>query len=411
MSQRVVLATFRDEDDLRGAARQARAAGAKILDVFSPYAVHGLDEDLGWQPSRLTWACALCGGAGALFMLWFQMWTSAVDWPVNVGGKPYNSLPAYVPVIFEAMVLCGAVGTVLAFLIVARLMPGRRRALIRPGVTDDRFALLIEQTDATFDVPRITSLLATHHAEQIEQQVIDVSPSRDDAQDEDGRRWLNWLNVGLAAVVVLLALAILIVPRDGSRPNFEFMPTMRRSVPLDPQAALAGIPAAEPLPGTLSRDARPLHYAAGEQESKRAAAELVSPLAADDPADLERGREVFFQFCAACHGASGDGDGPMIVRGYPPPPPLSAEKSRLTKDGELFHVITFGRNNMPSAQNQLSQPDRWRVLLYIRQLQRKAVADAERAAAAVEESSQPVPETPAPSESDSSNNSKLPAHK
>ena len=71
----------------------------------------------------------------------------------------------------------------------------------------------------------------------------------------------------------------------------------------------------------------------------------------------------------------------MAVRGYPPPPPLGAEKSRLLKDGELFHVISYGRNNMPSHRKQLSQADRWKALLYIRELQRRAVQQAEQAAA------------------------------
>ena len=61
MSQRVLLAAFRREEDLLSAVRAVRASGATIVDVYSPYAVHGLDEALGWRPSRLTWACALCG--------------------------------------------------------------------------------------------------------------------------------------------------------------------------------------------------------------------------------------------------------------------------------------------------------------------------------------------------------------
>ena len=88
-------------------------------------------------------------------MLWFQWWTSAVSWPLNVGGKPWNSLPAFVPIIFEGMVLAAGLGTVFALLVVARLRPGKKMMPIIPGVMDDRFALLVEETDATFDATAI----------------------------------------------------------------------------------------------------------------------------------------------------------------------------------------------------------------------------------------------------------------
>ncbi|MCL4202949.1 MAG: DUF3341 domain-containing protein [Pirellulaceae bacterium] len=377
MSQRVLLATFRDEGELLGAVRAVRSRGAAVVDVYSPYAVHGLDDALGWRPSRLTWACGLCGAAGALFMLWYQFWTSAVDWPLNVGGKPFNSLPAFVPVIFEAMVLCGAVGTVLAFFLIARLRPGKRASLIRPRVTDDRFALVIEQTDAAFDVQQISSLLESHHAEQIEERVLDGGP-RPGPDDPEAWPALRWVNLGLAVLFVAAVAAILLTPRDLTRPNLEFLPTMRRSVPVEPQSAFAGLPLAQPLPGTLARDARPLHFQATVEDEQRAGEELSNPLAADDAAALERGRVVFVNFCISCHGPAGEGDGPMSARGYPPPPPLTAEKSRLLNDGAMFHVISLGRNNMPPHRNQLSQDDRWRAVLHIRELQRRAVQQAEQ---------------------------------
>ncbi|OHB80382.1 MAG: hypothetical protein A2W31_02260 [Planctomycetes bacterium RBG_16_64_10] len=384
MSQRILLAAFREEEDLRSAIRAVRSRGATIVDVYSPYAIHGLDDALGWRPSRLTWACGLCGAAGALFMLWFQFWTSAVDWPLNIGGKPFNSLPAFVPVIFEAMVLCGAVGTVLAFFAVARLRPGKRADVIHSQVTDDRFALLIEQTDATFDAPQMSSLLEENHAEQIEERVIDRSPR---PRCDDPGEWpvLRWVNLGLTGVLVGAVLAILYTPRDFARPNVEFLPTMRRSVPVDPQTALAGLPPARPIAGTIARGARPLNYQGTPEDAQRASKELTNPLQANDAVALERGRVVYLNFCTSCHGLGGEGDGPMAARGYPPPPPLSAEKARLLSDGEMFHVISYGRNNMPAHRNQLSQTDRWKVLLHIRARQRRAVQQAEQVAKAATE--------------------------
>ncbi len=382
MSQRVLLATFHREEDLLDAVRAARSRDATILDVYSPYAVHGLDEALGWRPSRLTWACGVSGAAGALFMLWFQFWTSAVDWPLNIGGKPFNSLPAFVPVIFEAMVLCGAVGTVLAFLYVARLRPGKRARLIRGDVTDNRFALIIEQTDAAFDVPQMTALLEQHHAQQIEEFAIHLGPHMEEDLADAGPilRWVNWI---LVLVLVVIVLTILIAPRNLLRPNLEFLPTMRRSIPLNAQTVLPGLKLGAPLPGTIARNGgRTLDYQATEEDARRAGEELTSPFTPDDEKAIERGRFIFVNFCTSCHGPEGDGDGPMIIRGYPPPPPWGSEQSRLRKDGELFHIISYGRNNMPAHRQQLSQEDRWKAVAYVRALQRRAVQRAAQAVTA-----------------------------
>ena len=93
MSERVLLASFDHEDDILAATTAVRKQGLKIVDAYTPYAVHGLERAMGLPPSRLTWVCFACGMFGALGMLWFQYWSAAIDWAVDVGGKPWNSLP------------------------------------------------------------------------------------------------------------------------------------------------------------------------------------------------------------------------------------------------------------------------------------------------------------------------------
>ena len=111
------------------------------------------------RPSRLTWVCFVCGMLGALGMLWFEHWTAALDWAINVGGKPWNSLPSDVPVAFEAAVLLAGFGSVFALFAVCRLFPGKRALVIDPRVTDDRFVLVIGEDDAAFDVNDARQLL------------------------------------------------------------------------------------------------------------------------------------------------------------------------------------------------------------------------------------------------------------
>ena len=171
MSERVLLATFEHEDDLLAATAAVRRKGFQIVDAFTPYAVHGLDRAMGLRQSRLTWVCFVCGLFGALGMLWFEHWVAAVDWPINVGGKPWNSLPSDVPVAFEAAVLLAGFGSVFALFGVSRLFPGRRAKVIAPRVTDDRFVLVIDESDASFDAETVTRFLQEFHVVETEERV------------------------------------------------------------------------------------------------------------------------------------------------------------------------------------------------------------------------------------------------
>ena len=173
---RTLVGVFEREEDILQATDASRTSGLTILDVYTPYAVHGLDAAMALQPSRLPWVCFLLGLIGAVAKVWFEYWTTASSWPINVGGKPWNSLPAFVPVTFEVMVLFAGVSTVIAFLFVAKLFPWRRPVLVHPRVTNDRFVLLLEQTDAAFDVARVRRLLERHHASEVEEREIQEVP-------------------------------------------------------------------------------------------------------------------------------------------------------------------------------------------------------------------------------------------
>ena len=141
-----LIAYFDDEHRLLDGARAARRAGLEIRDAFVPYAVHGLDEAMGQPRSRLPWVCFLAGITGGALALSFEWWTSASSWALNVGGKPYASIPAFIPVTFELTVLSAALTSAGAFFVRSRLFPGKKAATL-PRVTNDRFALVLERDD------------------------------------------------------------------------------------------------------------------------------------------------------------------------------------------------------------------------------------------------------------------------
>ncbi len=167
MTKDLSVGVFTDESDILAATEATRAEGYLIVDVYTPYAVHGLPEAMGLAPSRLTWICfalAMCGFTAAILA---QFWIAGVNWPINVGGKPFNSLPAYLPVMFECIVLAGGVGVTLIMLARNRLYPGKPEQLIHPDVTNHRFALAVEQRDSSFDLARLTTLWERRHVVEI----------------------------------------------------------------------------------------------------------------------------------------------------------------------------------------------------------------------------------------------------
>jgi hypothetical protein len=170
MIRRVLLGSFAREEDVLTAVRTARQSGFRIADVYTPYAVHGMDEAMGLRPSRLPLACFVFGLIGAATAVWFQYWSMAVSWPVNVGGKPWNSLPAWIPVAFELTVLFAGLGVVLAFFIRSRMYLGKQPTPLFVRATDDRFVLALENTGATFDKNAARRLLVDARAVSVEER-------------------------------------------------------------------------------------------------------------------------------------------------------------------------------------------------------------------------------------------------
>ncbi len=181
------------------------------------------------------------------------------------------------------------------------------------------------------------------------------------------------LNGFLLIALIVSVTASWLLSSDPAQPNLEFLPQMVHSPrynAFSPNPNFAnGSTVQRPEPGTIPRGQMPLHYTATPQDALRAGEELHSPLDAGNARALDRGAFVFANFCAVCHGAGGAGNGPVAQRGFPPPPSLLAEHAQKVKDGQMFHVLTYGQNNMPSYAGQLSRDDRWNVILFLRTLQ------------------------------------------
>ncbi|MGH9480468.1 MAG: DUF3341 domain-containing protein [Terriglobales bacterium] len=138
-----VLALFVDPHSLLTATSTIREKGYRGLEAYTPYPVHGIDKALGlkmsWMP-RVTKTMFFVG-AGLGFT--FEAWTMAWAWPLNVAGKPFVSVPAFMPVTFESGILIAGISTFIAVLIAGRLRPAPNFVPLDRRLTNDRFGLYV----------------------------------------------------------------------------------------------------------------------------------------------------------------------------------------------------------------------------------------------------------------------------
>ncbi len=134
---------FNDDKDLIVAIKALQARDVVIADVRTPFPVHGLDTVLQLRRSRLPKAGFVAGAIGLCVGFGFQAWVFTVGWPLNFGGKPYLSVPSFIPVTFEVTVLFAALALVFGFLIRSGLGPGAPTEIFDEEVTNDRFQILL----------------------------------------------------------------------------------------------------------------------------------------------------------------------------------------------------------------------------------------------------------------------------
>lgn len=159
MFKTVTYVAFSDEQSLLKAAKELVQRNIPLVDAYTPFPIHGLDEVLGERRSRLPIVCFVAASLGFLLSFWFQIWTSAENWPINVGGKPFISIPAFIPVTFEVTVLFGGLVSVAAFFFRNRLFPGKKALSPHASVTNDGFWLAIEQQGARLDSVSLVDIL------------------------------------------------------------------------------------------------------------------------------------------------------------------------------------------------------------------------------------------------------------
>jgi hypothetical protein len=157
-----LMAEFDSPEALLEAARRAFAAGFRKMDAYSPFPVDGLAEAIGFHRTRVPLIVLIGGLLGCVGGFWLQYWVAVIDYPINIGGRPLNSWPSFIPVTFELTILLAALAAFFGVLALNRLpMPYHPVFNVERFelASRNRFFLCIEAADTNFELERTRRFL------------------------------------------------------------------------------------------------------------------------------------------------------------------------------------------------------------------------------------------------------------
>ncbi len=160
------LALFESPEKLVTAIEKVRESKVKKMDAFTPFPLHEVIHALGIKRSKIPLGTLVMCLTGMCLAFALQAWTMGVDWPINVAGKPYISIPAFIPITFEGTILIGGVSTVLLLFVMCRL-PNRTKPALDLRLTDNLFGLFVEKSDPQYNVENLNKIFKDCNAKEI----------------------------------------------------------------------------------------------------------------------------------------------------------------------------------------------------------------------------------------------------
>ncbi|MBI9072846.1 MAG: DUF3341 domain-containing protein [Melioribacteraceae bacterium] len=369
MSERILYSytgLFDTPDEIIGAASKTAEAGYTKFDVNTPYPVHGMDDAMKLPPSKLGYASLVFGLSGTIAAILLIVITTVVDYPNIIGGKPFFSLPAFIPIMFEITVLSASIATVVTMIIVFFKFPNNAHPMhdtdYMKAVSSSRYGVSIQADDKIFSEDQVKDFLNSIGAK-------DISPIYYD--DEEINFKHNVLDLKFIGGLFLLAIIVsgttyFALNKLMYMTPFNWMMEQDKAIVQSTSNFFEdGTNMRVPVEATIARNTKPYKF---KNDPEGAAKFLVNPVPGNEK-NLELGKKKFNIYCSPCHDNYGKGE--SRLRGqFPNPPSLHSQKLRDWSDGRIYHVIMEGQNVMPSYSSQINETERWAIINYVRALQR-----------------------------------------
>ena len=427
-----LLAEFAGPTELVEAAQNATDDGYERVEAFSPFAMHGIDDALKSKKTILPWLVLAMGLTGGTIGLAMQCYTNGTEWgnwlsgyDYTISAKPSFSIPAFMPVTFELIILLASL-TAFFGVILLNQLPKLSNPLFRSErfrrVTDDGFFLFVESDDPKYadaETEAYLTSLGASAVEAIDSEVVGTAVPG----------FLPLVGACAASIALLVPLWIWASSSaPSSTPRISWFQDMEAQAKYKPQTTTSlfsnGQSMRKAVPGTVARgglrEDLQLYFGLNSRDDmanrpSRVKAQFVAEgdeeeetpeeTPAEEPQEaqpdwttqiplpvtsalMERGEQRFNIHCAACHGLGGDGDGLVTQRAMALEQgtwltPTSLHVAAVVEQpvGQLFDTISNGVRKMPGYKELIAVEDRWAIVLYVQALQRTrtAIADGEQA--------------------------------
>ncbi|SFF63342.1 DUF3341 domain-containing protein [Sunxiuqinia elliptica] len=161
-----MVGVFDNEFDLLQAFGKVKSKGLKIEEVYTPYPIHEILEGMGTK-TRITHAAFFFGLFGALAVLGGMYYAAVESWPLNFGGKPFNTFPSFIVVTIVATILIVTLLTLFTFSARAKVFPGKKAEIVDIRATDDKFVMVVDASSPGYDAEELTALLKASGASDV----------------------------------------------------------------------------------------------------------------------------------------------------------------------------------------------------------------------------------------------------
>lgn len=356
-----IISVFDSEESLIPALEKIREKNITIEEVYTPYPIHEVMSAVQIK-TRFALAAFLAGFIGAVLVLAFLYYTSVISWPLNYGGKPFNSFPSFIVVTLIMTILITTLASLFFFSVRAKIYPGKKSIMPDIRSTDDKFVVVIDIEETSEQKSDFILYLKEIGASEVHEKYYEIHEN-----------YFHWIKNKLKWILGFIVMPLILMAscdRTRNQKGYEYFPDMAHSLTYETYSKnpnfLDGKTDQNPVKGTIPREMIPFNYPATATGRELAGKNLKNPLPLNDKV-IGKGKELYKIYCTSCHGSVGDGEGFLYTSGKYTfkPASLISEKMMKASAGEIYQVITVGFGLMGPHRSQIIPEDRWYIVKYV----------------------------------------------